>query len=147
MDALTKSHRLVVVADGARALLLADTGIAPEPKLTVVEAFSEPHASTTAQGTERPGRVHESNGPARSAVEAPDFHTAAEVAFLKRVAGRIEEVTGTADVKRILLVAPPKALGTLRDALGPRAAARLEGALAKDLAGLPVDEIGRHIAT
>lgn len=73
MGSFAKSNRLVLVADGAKALLFADTGIPPQPKLTVVETVVEPHPPTTAQGTERPGRVHESAGVSRSAVEQPDL--------------------------------------------------------------------------
>lgn len=147
MGALTKSNRLVVVADGAKALLLADSGIAPQPRLAVFETLVEPHQSTTAQGTDRPGRVHESAGVSRSAVEETDLHTAAEIAFLKRVAARLDALATTGEVKRLLLVAPPKALGTLREALGGPAKGLVEGEVAKDLVKLPVDEIARHIAT
>ncbi|MDQ0503719.1 host attachment protein [Xanthobacter agilis] len=147
MGTLAKSNRLVVVADGAKALLLADTGIPPEPKLAVVETVVEPHDTTAAQGTERPGRVHESAGVSRSAVEETDFHTAAEIAFLKRLAARVDALVSAGEVRRLLLVAPPKALGTLRDALGVQARGLVDGELAKDLVKLPVDEIARHIAT
>lgn len=143
---LAKCNRLVVVADGAKALLLADSGIPPEPKLTVVETVVEPHESTTAQGTERPGRVHESAGVSRSAVEGTDLHTEAETAFLKRLAGRLDALVSAGEVRRLLLVAPPKALGTLREALGS-ARSHVDGEMAKDLVKLPVDQIARHIAT
>lgn len=147
MGTLAKCNRLVVVADGAKALLLADSGIPPEPKLAVIETVVEPHDSTAAQGTDRPGRVHESAGVSRSAVEETDFHTAAEIAFLKRVAGRLDALVGAGEVRRLLLVAPPKALGALREALGAQARGHVDGEVAKDLVKLPVDEIARHIAT
>ncbi|MFG1477346.1 host attachment protein [Xanthobacter sp. V4C-4] len=146
MGALSNSNRLVVVADGAKALLLADSGIAPQPRLAVVETFAEPHASTAAQGTDRPGRVHESAGVSRSAVETTDLHTEAETAFLKRLAQRVDALAGAGDVRRLLLVAPPKALGVLREALGAQARALVVGEVAKDLVKLPVDEIAQHIA-
>ncbi|WP_234053532.1 MULTISPECIES: host attachment protein [unclassified Xanthobacter] len=147
MGTLPKCNRLVVVADGAKALLLADSGIPPEPKLAVVDTVSEPHESTTALGTERPGRVHESAGVSRSAVEEADLHTEAEIAFLKRVAERLDALASAGELRRLLLVAPPKALGTLRDALGPQARGLVDGEVAKDLVKLPVDEIARRIAT
>lgn len=152
MDALAQSHRtlvhrLVLVADGAKALVLADSGIPPAPKLAVMETLVEPHPSTAEQGTDRPGRVHESATTARSAVETTDFHAEAEAAFLKRVAERLEEAMAASGAERLLLVAPPKALGTLREALGPQARARLDGEVAKDLVRMTVDEITQRIAT
>ena len=147
MTKLDKPNRLVVVCDGAKAILLADAGTALAPQLSVLESYDEPHAGTAALGTDRPGRVHESATTARSAVEETDLHAAAEAAFLGRVAARIGVMVeaGTAP-ERILLVAPPRALGTLRSALSARVKGRVDGEIAKDLVMLPVEEIGHHIA-
>ena len=140
-----KANRLVLVCDGAKALLFTDSGIAPKPRLKVLEAISEPSPPTSELGTERPGRVHESKGASRSAVETTDYHAAAEADFLRRIAGRLAELV-QGGVSRILIVAPPKALGTLREALSAQVKAAVDGELAKDLVKLPVDEIERHIA-
>lgn len=141
-----KINRLVLVCDGAKALILADSGIAPQPKLRVLESLVEPHPTSQEQGTDRPGRVHESKGESRSAVEAPDYHAIAEADFLRRLAGRLAELVGEGAAQRILIVAAPRALGTLREALTPPVKAVVEGEIAKDLVKLPVDEIERHIA-
>lgn len=140
------ARRLVLVCDGAKALLLADAGIAPEPRLSVMETLTEPHPGTAALGTDRPGRVHESATVGRSAVEQTDFHAEAEAAFLGKVAARLDALVEEGQAARILIVAPPKALGTLREALSPRVKALVGGEIAKDLVKLPVDEISRHIA-
>lgn len=140
-----KANRLVLVCDGAKALLLADSGIAPRPRLKVLETITAPSAPTSQLGTDRPGRVHESKGVSRSAVEATDLHALAEAEFLRRLADRLADLvqSGTG---RILIVAPPKALGTLREAMSAQVKAVVDGELAKDLVKLPVDEIERHIA-
>ncbi|QRG08099.1 host attachment protein [Xanthobacter dioxanivorans] len=147
MTKYDKAHRLVVVCDGAKAVVLADLGVATAPRLTVLESFAEPHPSTAALGTDRPGRVHESATVARSATEETDLHLQAEVAFLGRVAGRLGEMVSAGEAPRILLVAPPRALGTLREVLSAKVKACIDGEIAKDLVKLPVDEISRHIAT
>lgn len=141
-----KANRLVLVCDGAKALLLSDAGIAPEPRLTVLETLAEPHPGTIDLGTDRPGRVHESMGTSRSAVEQPDLHAEAEAAFLGRVAVRLGELVAAGTAHSILIVAPPRALGTLREALSPQVKACVSGEIAKDLVKLPVGEIERHIA-
>jgi protein required for attachment to host cells len=143
-----KMNRLVVVCDGAKAILLADTGIAPAPRLSVIESFSEPHPGTAALGTDRPGRVHESATVARSAVETTDLHAEAEAAFIGRLAKRLDALVAAGEAPgRIVLVAPPKALGVLREALSARVKPLVDSEIAKDLVKLPVDEIARHIAT
>lgn len=148
MTKLDKASRLVVVCDGAKAILLADAGIAPAPRLSVVESFAEPHPATSKLGTDRPGRAHESASTARSAMEETDLHAQAEAAFLGRLAERLDALVEAGDgPRRILLVAPPPALGTLREVLSEKVRQLVDGEIAKDLVKLPVDEIGRHIAT
>ena len=148
MTKLDKANRLVVVCDGAKAILLADAGIAPAPRLSVIESFAEPHPGTAQLGTDRPGRVHESATTARSAMEETDLHAQAEAAFLGRLAERLGALVETGEAPlRILLVAPPRALGTLREALSEKVRQLVDGEISKDLVKLPVDEIGRHIAT
>lgn len=46
----------------------------------------------------------------------------------------------------IVLVAPPKALAHLRSAISASVRAAVIGELDKDLTGMPVDDIARHLA-
>ena len=81
-------------------------------------------------------------------MEDTDLHAEAEAAFLGRLADRLGALVESGEApRRILLVAPPRALGTLREALGDKVRQLVDGEIAKDLVKLPVEEIGRHIAT
>lgn len=131
----------VLVCDGARALILENLGDEKFPNLRTREAFEEQHASTREQGADAPGRVHQSFGSARSAVEQTDYKSQSEADFLGRLIAKLE--TETPNIKRLHIVAPPKALGILRQAYGNGVKAILGEEVAKDLTGMPVHEIER----
>lgn len=139
------SNAYVLVCDGAKALMLQNAGDALQPRLTTVAAFTEPQPPSRELGTDRPGRLHASSGAARSATEETDLHEQAEADFLTRLAGALDQVVREQEVRNLLLVAPPKALGLLRGKLSPAVKGVVSGELNKDLTGMPVSEIGRHL--
>ena len=136
----------VLVCDGAKALLFQNAGDNEALNLKVAEVRFEPHEPTRKIGTERPGRVHESLGNARSSVEGTDWHAVAEAEFLHRIADEIDQVVHKQGVKHLVLVAPPKALGMLRQRLTPAVRAVLKAEIAKDLARLSTSEIEGHLS-
>jgi protein required for attachment to host cells len=98
------------------------------------------------QGTERPGRVHESVGSARHAIEPrQDPHRAAKAGFARHLADELERAAAMGRYDRLLLVAPPVFLGDLRKALGAVARQRLCGSLDKDIAQAPLSVIIRQL--
>src|SRR5438132_1054534 len=64
----------VLVADGARALVLRNDGDAEYPNLKLVRTYGQENPATRKQGTDKPGRTHESVGSGRSAMEPTDWH-------------------------------------------------------------------------
>ncbi|MBB3930538.1 protein required for attachment to host cells [Kaistia hirudinis] len=138
-------HALVVVCDGAKALLFRNEGDAELVNLKAVEHFAEFEAPAHDLGTDRPGRVYQSHGSARSAVETTDFHEAGEVEFLAMVAADLGKLVASEKPKGLFVVAPPKALGILRQHFGDVVRAALTAEIAKDLAHLPTNEIERHL--
>jgi protein required for attachment to host cells len=135
----------VVVCDGQKALFLHNDGDAELLNLKPVEVLAETHASTTELGTDKPGRTFQSHGPGRGAVEAPDYHTAAEVDFLRKVAAIIDTAASEGKTKHLVLIAPPKALGIVREALTPAARAIITAEIHKDLVHLPIGTIEAHL--
>ncbi len=73
----------LIVFDGAKALILRNTGKEQSPQLELVEAMQHRSPPSHELGRTRPGRVRQSHGPARSAVEEPDLHLAEELSFVK----------------------------------------------------------------
>jgi protein required for attachment to host cells len=96
-------------------------------------------------GTDRPGRVQPALGTARSALEQSDFHDAAEREFLKNVAERLDGEVKGGSVRRMVIVAPPRALGVLRDAFTRAVSAAVRREIRKDWVKRPIWEIERGV--
>lgn len=135
----------VAVCDGANALFFRNDGDAELLNLRPLETLRETTPATHDLGTDRPGRSFQSHGSGRSAVESPDRHAALEEAFLKRVAEHLHAERQAGAYSELILVAPPRALGLLREFLAPDVRASLKAELAKDLTHLPTDAIERHL--
>lgn len=136
----------VIVCDGAKALVLENTGDAIHPNLKTREVYEQKNLPTHAQGSDVPGRSFNSVGNARSAVDQTDWHDQAERAFLESLVKRLNAAVTAGETKSLILVAPPRALGMIRPALSPalRDAVRVE--VDKDLVKLTVYEIEKYIA-
>jgi protein required for attachment to host cells len=136
----------VVVCDGVKALFLRNDGNAEKLNLVTLSVDFQPEPAAHDMGSDRPGRVHQSQGDSRSAIETPDMHDAAEAQFLVGVAAQIDHAVQEHKVKKLVLIAPPKALGILRQNLAPASKAVIIHELGKDLARLPIPEIERHLS-
>lgn len=135
----------VVVCDGRKALILENAGDREHPNLRTHEVFEHEDRPTREQGTDSPGRVHQSVGTARSAVEQTDWQDLAEQAFLKKLAERIDGAVREGATKHIILVAAPRALGMIRPFYTPALGKAIVTEIGKDLVKLPVHEIERQL--
>ncbi|WP_020175792.1 host attachment protein [Methyloferula stellata] len=136
----------VVVCDGTKSLIFSNEGDAELLNLQPLDIRVEPDPPTHDQGTDRPGRVHQSKGSSRSSVETTDFHAEAEASFIQDLAERLDKATRDHEVKHVILIAPPKALGILRKHLTPELQALVRAEVAKDFAQLSTAEIEKHLA-
>lgn len=136
----------VVVCDGAKALILQNVGDAEILNLRVRQAFEYRHEADRDIGADKPGRSHRPGGVGGSAVEETSWHEQAENEFLKQVAAKIDGLVHDEGSRRIVLVAPPKALGTLRQSLSTDARAAIAAQVAKDLTNVPIDQIEQYLA-
>ena len=136
----------IVVADGAIARLFENTGPGKGIQPLGDGEMRGERAATRDLGTERPGRVHDRMGPGRHAM-APraDWHEQQKEDFLATVAARLDRAAAAEAFDRLILVAPAKALGRLRAALGRNAAARVDGELAKDLTKTATRNLPNHL--
>ncbi|APO66963.1 MULTISPECIES: baeRF12 domain-containing protein [Rhizobium] len=136
----------VVVCDGAKALIMRNAGNALLMNLQVHETLSQPSEPTRELGTDKPGRAHAPDGTSGSAMEQTDWQEQAEADFLRRIAAKLDKLVRERNGSRIILVAPPKALGTLRPNLSAEAQAAISAEVPKDYTNMPVDEIERRLA-
>jgi len=138
----------ILVADGAKARLLAQTAAKAPPTPVSGDYLANAEARTPSRelGADRPGRVQESADSARHAMEPRvDWHRYAKEQFARQVADALETAALRKEFEALVLVAPPRALGDLRAAIGPHASALVAAEIAKDLTNIPDHELPEHL--
>jgi len=135
----------IIVCDGSKALLLENVGDEKFPNLQTKEVYEQDNPKAGEQGTDEPGRVHQSVGNTRSAVEQTDSHEQSERRFLKSLMDRMDAAAMAGTLKSLVVVAPPKALGMIRQAYSTHVRQALRGEIDKDFVRMPVHEIERHL--
>jgi protein required for attachment to host cells len=136
----------VVVCDGAKALILENAGDAVSLNLKTKEVFAQPDRKTHQAGTDAPGRAFSSADGRRSAVEQTDWHAQDEERFLTDLSKRLEAAVTAGEAKALVLVAPPRALGVIRQTATPNLRKAVRAEIDKDFVRMPVHEIERHLA-
>ncbi|UEM25302.1 host attachment protein (plasmid) [Skermanella mucosa] len=131
-----------VLVNGAKARVLRYRSSHPGEFESVHEEESR-EAAMAAHDlvTDRPGRSHESASPLRHAIEGSDPHEAAMARFETGVADMVNRAASQDRFDGLVLVAPPRVLGRMRQALDDRARERLILEEGKDLLGLPDAEL------
>lgn len=144
---LVPHDALVLVCDGSRAKLLVNNGRPEAPSLEVIEAWEAPdNPPSHEQGSGAPGRVFQSADGRRSAVEIADPHDAAERRFVEGAAKRLWLAMQERTSAPAVIVAPPRALSVLREAMNDVFARRVVGQVDKDLTRHTLSDMARIIA-
>jgi protein required for attachment to host cells len=136
----------VVVCDGAKALVMENVGDEKFPNLKTLKVYEQDDPKTHEQGTDAPGRSINSIDGRRSAMEQTDWHDQAEQRFLRRLAAELDAEVNAGKTKALIIVAPPRALGVLRQEYSHNLRKALRGEIDKDFVKLPVYEIEKHLA-
>jgi protein required for attachment to host cells len=136
----------VVVCDGAKALVLENAGDEKFLNLKTKEVYEQKDPRTHEQGTDAPGRSINSIDARRSAMEQTDWHEQEEHRFLQALASHLDAELNGGKARSVIMVAPPRALGVLRQAYSHKLRAALRAEIDKDFVKLPVHEIEKHLA-
>ena len=135
----------ILVADGARARILLHDGKEIQP--IALKSYEGDRRPSREIGSDKPGRVFESaDGSRHSYAPRVDWHTFEKHLFARRMVGVLKDASKRDSFDELILVAPPKALGELRAALGRDLQKRLRGEVAKDLTNLSDYEVAQHLA-
>lgn len=140
------SGEWVIVCDGSKALFLQNAGDSKFPNLQTREIMEQEVPPTSELGTDKPGRSHSSVGPGRSAVQQTDFHNQQEEEFLRSIMAKLDAAAKAGQMKAIILVAPPRALGVLRQHYTHALKQAIREEVQKDYVKMPVFEIEKHLA-
>lgn len=147
MDKLRIPHdAFVFVGDGRKAIFLRNEGDEKYPNLKTERVFEDDNPPTREQGTDKPGHLGKAMGSGRrSAVETADWHDLNEHRFAKTVAGAMERLVRERRAPALVIVAPPRTLADVRNALHADVAALVIAEVNKDLTRQPVGDIERHL--
>ena len=106
-----------------------------------------------AQGARRPthvderSSVYQSHGAARSRPEPrTDPERLLEESFVAGLCARLAEHGGRGDFHKLIIAAPPRALGAFRDACDKGLAARIAAEIDADYVNTPIEHIARYLA-
>lgn len=141
---MRKRKTWFIIADGGRARFIERD---EQGAYRTISSFvsTELKASSRDLATERPGRVHESATTARHATEPKtDPKEAAKEDFVRYVADQVQSEQENFD--DLVLVAPPRVLGQLREMLAKSVADAVTWDLAKDLTKVPDHELSEHLS-
>lgn len=136
----------VAVVDGARAMILVNEGTAVDPRLVVLRSFGIDNPPTREQGRDKPPRAFDANGTHRSAMEAPDLHQKAEDRFVTEIMVELEKAATSNSFDKLVLVAPPVALGVMRKQIGSALRGKIVKEIAADYVKMPVPEIAKAVS-
>ena len=131
----------VLVGDGKKALLLENHGDAELLDLRRRSVRAQENPPTAEQGTDKPGRSFSSASPGRSSYESTDWHALGEARFATELATEINRAAHAQEFRRLIVIAPPKALGDLRAAFSKEAQKRILAEINKDLTHHTIPEI------
>lgn len=140
---MTKGSTWIVLADAGRARFFER--LKPKATMTELEAL-DMDAPPVEQPGDRAPRVHDRQGDARHAIAPRQTpREAAADHFLHAVAARINKAAAEGVFARLVICAPPRALGILRDGLADNAKRCVVAAIDKDLMHEPVKALQAHL--
>lgn len=136
----------IVVADGARARIAVSEGPARRLRPAIRYDLAVPLARTSALVSDRPGRQADAGGVGTHATSPrTDAHTHMQNLFALQVAREVEVAAARRLFDRLVLVAPPAAMGRLRAVMSPRVKNLVSAEVAKDLTHLALPALERHL--
>jgi protein required for attachment to host cells len=137
----------VAVADGEKALLFRNDDTDAKPILNVLRKEEIDNAPRREQAANRRGRMQDygAGRAQRSAVEDTDWHELGKERFAMEFADILNRAALRNAFDRLVLIAPPQALGRLRPELRDEVIDRIAAEETSDLTNHPVEEIEEHV--
>lgn len=136
----------ILVCDGARGRILVNRG--KGTGLSEIESANsmEAREPTRNLGTDKPGRSFDSVGSSRHAMASPtDWHQFEKTQFARGMAAIVNKAALANDFDRLVIAAPPRVLGDLRQALRPQALKKITSEIGKDLTLIAIHDLGPHL--
>jgi len=135
----------VLIADGKKALFLRNDLDEITPDLNVVRLESQELPLNRDLAADRQGRRPDVGAGQRSEMEETDWQSLAKERFADEMADILYKYAHKGAYERIVLVAPARVLGELRQKLHKEVAARVVAELPKDLTNHPLDKVEKML--
>ncbi len=132
---------LVLVADGRKSLFLRNKGDAEALNLVVEDQHAHADLKDGEMKSDAPGRSFSSVGSRRSAIEEPDYHQIEEDRFAADTAALLSKHAHANGFEQLIIVAPPRTLGELRQHYDKAVAAKIVAEIDKDLVNHPIKKL------
>ena len=132
---------LVLVADGRKMLFFRNHGDENQIDLRTEAHDQRQDRKDRDYHTDAPGTQGQRWGDGRPAMEETDFHQLEEDRWLKDAAEELKRRVLRNDFEALAIVAPPKALGTLRKELHKEVEKRIVCTVNKEMSGRPIPDI------
>jgi protein required for attachment to host cells len=137
----------ILVADGQHAAVYRNDG--PGKGLQAVPGLGGQRTGARSHDmmSDKPGRDQGFAGASGSSGMTPrsDPHETAERHFTEGVARQLDAAATDRKYERLILVAPPRTLGILRQALAAPTLKLVSAELDKDLTKSPVTDLAKHL--
>lgn len=137
-----------LVADGARANIFVNEGRGTGLRPAFEQEFVAPTRNPDrAAGSDKPGRSFDRFGAGRHAMEVEeDWRSHQRRLFAKALNEELERHAQDNAYDDLVVVAPPKFLGLLRDAMGKNVERRLKAEVGKDLTHIEPQHLPEHLS-
>ncbi|MET0240577.1 MAG: host attachment family protein [Sphingobium sp.] len=138
---------LVLVADGRKLLLLRNVGTPLIPDLNVEYGEEQPNPPDRDQKSDAQGQRPSASGlRGQSSAGETDYHQQTEDRFAKHAADLLNQRALANQIGRVIVIAAPATLGTLRQNYHGEVKSRIVAEIAKDMTGYSTDRIAQYLA-
>jgi protein required for attachment to host cells len=131
----------ILVGDGKKAMILRNKGDQVHPHLVLDHRIEQ--ENTVSGQAEANAVVDVDTSGRRTVVEKTDGHQLDETRFAKKLADQLYKTAHSQAFDNLIVVAPPRILGVLREAFHPEVRNRILAEIDKTLTQHPVPEIER----
>jgi protein required for attachment to host cells len=143
---IRRNIKWILVADGARARVFINEGSGQGVRELPDRSFTGSRLRSRDLGSDRPGRTFDTAGCGRHAMAPPsDPHRQAEREFLKAVVDWLTDREQAGQFDHLVIIAPPRALGELRQLLPKTLIRKLAQEIDLDLSRATASEIEAHL--
>ncbi len=131
----------VAVLDGTKSLVFEDKGFADAPDLHLVDKETFDNPPDREIKTDGPGKAFAPAGAPNSNMEEADFHDQNEARFVADFAEDLNKAAMKGKFDRLVLMAPPRAMGRLRDDLHEEVTRRVVKEMTGDYTNHPTQKL------